>query len=95
VALTDRGVNLGVSQGTPIVPVIVPGEIRAGYVSSTLLQNGIYAGMIASPAVPAGQERLRFFITSEHTEEQLTKTVDLLVVTIAQTEKIPDSTVES
>ncbi|WP_327117895.1 aminotransferase class I/II-fold pyridoxal phosphate-dependent enzyme [Nocardia sp. NBC_01730] len=93
-ALSERGVNLGVSQGTPIVPVVVPGEIRAGYVSSTLLENGVYSGLISSPAVPAGRERLRFFITSEHTEEQLTKTVDLLTETIAQAEKIPDITVD-
>ncbi|MEU1998587.1 aminotransferase class I/II-fold pyridoxal phosphate-dependent enzyme [Nocardia gamkensis] len=93
-ALSERGVNLGVSHGTPIVPVIVPGEIRAGYVSSTLLENGVYSGLISSPAVPAGQERLRFFITSEHTEEQLNKTVDLLTETIARAEQIPDSTVD-
>jgi 8-amino-7-oxononanoate synthase len=93
-ALSERGVNLGVSQGTPIVPVIVPGKIRAGYVSSTPLENGVYSGLISSPAVPAGQERLRYFITSEHTAEQLTKTVDLLTGTIARAEKIPDIPVD-
>ncbi|MEU4343515.1 aminotransferase class I/II-fold pyridoxal phosphate-dependent enzyme [Nocardia sp. NPDC023852] len=93
-ALSERGLNLGVSQGTPIVPVVVPGEIRAGYVSSTLLENGVYAGLISSPAVPAGQERLRFFVTSEHTEEQLATTVDLLTETIGQAEKIPDITAD-
>ncbi|WP_063052567.1 hypothetical protein [Nocardia arthritidis] len=39
-------------------------------------------------------ECLRFFITSEHTDEQLTRTVDLLTETIARAEQIPDSTVD-
>ncbi|WP_280218902.1 aminotransferase class I/II-fold pyridoxal phosphate-dependent enzyme [Nocardia neocaledoniensis] len=69
--LTARGLDLGVSEGTPICPVLVPEEHRAGYVASRLLQHGIYAGSITPPAVPAGSERLRFFLTSEHTADQL------------------------
>ncbi|NEW47375.1 aminotransferase class I/II-fold pyridoxal phosphate-dependent enzyme [Nocardia cyriacigeorgica] len=90
--LAERGVNLGDSQGTPIIPVIVPGEIRSGFVASSLLQQGVYAGNISAPAVPAGQERLRFFVTSEHTEGQLTSTANLLAEAIAAAEHVPDPT---
>lgn len=92
-ALRRHGLNLGESQGTPIVPVIVPGELRAGFVSAMLLQRGVYAGSISAPAVPVGKERLRFFITSEHTEEQLLSTADLLAETIAMADAVPESAV--
>ncbi|MGV9665564.1 aminotransferase class I/II-fold pyridoxal phosphate-dependent enzyme [Nocardia niigatensis] len=88
-ALRERELNLGDSQGTPILPVIVPGEIRAGFVSAHLLQRGVYAGAISAPAVPAGKERLRFFLTSEHTERQLISTADLLAEAIAMSGQLP------
>ncbi|APA96357.1 Glycine C-acetyltransferase [Nocardia seriolae] len=88
-ALRERELNLGDSQGTPILPVIVPGAIQAGFVSSTLLQRGVYAGAISAPAVPVGKERLRFFITSEHTERQLLSTADLLAEAIALSDQLP------
>ncbi|MFB8007866.1 aminotransferase class I/II-fold pyridoxal phosphate-dependent enzyme [Nocardia sp. NPDC056000] len=90
-ALRERGLNLGESQGTPICPVIVPGEMRAGFVSATLLQRGVYAGAISAPAVPVGKERLRFFITSEHTAQQLISTADLLAETIALAAGLPET----
>ncbi|WP_067535588.1 aminotransferase class I/II-fold pyridoxal phosphate-dependent enzyme [Nocardia crassostreae] len=89
-ALRERGIDLCVSQGTPICPVIVPGEMRAGFVSATLLQRGVYAGAISAPVVPVGKERLRFFVTSEHTERQLMSTADLLAETIAESARIPE-----
>jgi 8-amino-7-oxononanoate synthase len=33
---------------------------------------------VAAPAVQPGQERLRFFLTSEHTKDQLNTTADLV-----------------
>ncbi|MGV9412543.1 aminotransferase class I/II-fold pyridoxal phosphate-dependent enzyme [Nocardia sp. NPDC003693] len=89
-ALRERGLNLGDSQGTPIIPVIIPGEMRAGFVSAMLLQRGVYAGAISAPAVPLGKERLRFFITSEHTEQQLLTTADLLAEIVALADQVPE-----
>ncbi|AYF74233.1 aminotransferase class I/II-fold pyridoxal phosphate-dependent enzyme [Nocardia yunnanensis] len=88
-ALRERELNLGDSQGTPILPVIVPGEFRAGFVSATLLQRGVYAGAISAPAVPVGKERLRFFVTSEHTETRLVSAAELLAETIALADQLP------
>ncbi|WP_280503208.1 aminotransferase class I/II-fold pyridoxal phosphate-dependent enzyme, partial [Nocardia farcinica] len=89
-ALREHGMDLGESESTPIVPVIVPGEIRAGYASAALLQRGYNAGAILAPVVPAGTERLRFFLTSEHTERQLLDTVDELADILAVVNHIPD-----
>ncbi|MFR9750340.1 aminotransferase class I/II-fold pyridoxal phosphate-dependent enzyme [Nocardia sp. 004] len=88
--LHERGLNLGISEGTPICPVIVPGELRAAFVSSTLLRQGVYVTFIIAPTVPTGQERLRFFVTAEHTPEQLVSTADLLAEAIPQAKQIPD-----
>jgi 7-keto-8-aminopelargonate synthetase-like enzyme len=77
-ALRERNLDLGLSQSTPICPVLVPGEFQVGFASSILLQRGVYVGPVAAPGVQAGQERLRFFLTSEHTEDQLRCTADLV-----------------
>lgn len=92
-ALRAHGLDLGAAQDTPIVPVIVPGEIRAGFAAARLLQRGYNAGAILSPVVPAGTERLRFFLTSEHTEAQLTATADELAEVLALAAHLPDATI--
>jgi 8-amino-7-oxononanoate synthase len=38
----------------------------------------VYVGPVVTPGVQPGQERLRFFVTSEHTEDQLKTTADLV-----------------
>lgn len=75
-ALRERGLDLGLSQNTPICPVMVTGELQVGFSSSVLMQRGIYVGPVVSPGVQPGQERLRFFLTSEHTEDQLQHAAD-------------------
>ncbi|MFI6871648.1 aminotransferase class I/II-fold pyridoxal phosphate-dependent enzyme [Nocardia sp. NPDC050406] len=89
-ALRARGMDLADSESTPIVPVIVPGEVRAGFAATALLRRGINAGAIIAPTVPAGTERLRFFLTSEHTEEQLLTTADALAEILSDARHIPD-----
>ncbi|MBC7299681.1 MAG: aminotransferase class I/II-fold pyridoxal phosphate-dependent enzyme [Nocardia sp.] len=87
--LVDRELDLGVSEGTPICPVLVPQEFRAGYVAARLLQQGIYAGSITAPAVAVGSERLRLFLTSEHTPDQLRHTADELAAAVRAAEALP------
>ncbi|WP_245717236.1 aminotransferase class I/II-fold pyridoxal phosphate-dependent enzyme [Nocardia jejuensis] len=94
-ALKERGMDLAESQATPIVPVIVPGEIRAGYAAVAMLQRGFNAGAILAPVVPAGTERLRFFLTSEHTREQLLATVENLAEVLGIVEHLPDWSLDS
>lgn len=86
-ALRDRNLDLGLSQSTPICPVLVRGELQVAYASSLLMQRGVYAGPIAAPGVQPGEERLRFFVTSEHTEDQLDRTADVVAEVVAVTAK--------
>jgi len=67
----ERGLDTGVGTGCSVTPVIVGDSLRAAQLSNDLYEAGINVMPIVHPAVPEGQARLRFFITSEHTREQL------------------------
>jgi 7-keto-8-aminopelargonate synthetase-like enzyme len=73
----EAGLDTGLSGGFSVVPVIVGDSLRAVQLSNDLLAAGINVLPIIHPAVPEGQARLRFFITSDHTEEQIRRTVTL------------------
>ena len=68
----DTGLSLGFS----VVPVLVGDSLRAVQLSNELLEEGVNALPIIHPAVPEGMARLRFFITCDHTEEQIRHAVD-------------------
>jgi 7-keto-8-aminopelargonate synthetase-like enzyme len=72
----DAGLNTGMSNQSPIIPVITGDSKRALLLSEALFHGGINAQPILYPAVEEKKARLRFFITSEHTEEQIRFTVE-------------------
>ena len=65
------------SLGFSVVPVIVEDSLRAVHLSNILLEDGINVLPIIHPAVPEGMARLRFFITCDHTEEQIRRSVEV------------------
>lgn len=75
---TDAGLDTGPAEGTPIVPVMLGGSRAAMMASVLLAQQGINANPILYPAVPEGEARIRFFLCSDHTPEQIHRTVDVL-----------------
>jgi len=79
----DRGLDTGNSHDTPIVPIILGNSARCIQVSHELLQRGVNAQPILYPAVRESAARVRFFITAEHTEEQIVRTVDALAECLA------------
>lgn len=70
-----HGLNAGTSDGYSVVPVIVGDSLRAVELSNRLFREGINALPIIHPAVPERLARLRFFVTSEHTGEQIEQAV--------------------
>jgi 8-amino-7-oxononanoate synthase len=70
-AAKDAGFNTGASADTPIIPLILGDSVRTVAASVGLLQAGINASAIAYPAVPEGEARLRLFMSSDHTAEQV------------------------
>ncbi|MDX3928627.1 MAG: aminotransferase class I/II-fold pyridoxal phosphate-dependent enzyme [Shinella sp.] len=71
------GLDTGLSAGLSVVPVIVGDSVRAVQLSNELLAAGVNVLPIIHPAVPEGQARLRFFITSEHSPKQIEDAVRL------------------
>ena len=71
-----RGLNTGSSANTPIVPVITGESVQAVRLSQQLLHKGINVQPMVAPAVSESAARLRFFLSSAHTGEQLRSTVD-------------------
>ncbi|MDT5018716.1 MAG: hypothetical protein QOD39_4876, partial [Mycobacterium sp.] len=74
----EAGLDTGDSDGTPVIPCIVGSSATALKLSNTLLGRGINANPIIYPAVPEDKARLRFFVTSCHSEEQIRYTVKAL-----------------
>ncbi|OEV29388.1 type-I PKS [Streptomyces nanshensis] len=75
---TEAGVNVGTSENTPIVPAITGDSLKALQLADRLYAEGVSANPILHPAVEERLTRLRFFITSEHTEQQIVTTVKIL-----------------
>lgn len=67
------GLDTGSSEGFAVVPVIVGDAVLAIRLTHQIFRRGVNALPIIYPAVPLKSDRVRFFITSEHTHEQLAK----------------------
>lgn len=79
-----RGLNTGLSQDSPVVPVIIGNSLDCLALSRALFARGINVQPILHPAVEENAARLRFFLTSQHTEEQVETTVEALAEEISQ-----------
>ncbi|MCI0358028.1 MAG: aminotransferase class I/II-fold pyridoxal phosphate-dependent enzyme [Planctomycetaceae bacterium] len=73
-----RGLNTGLGNNTPVVPVITGNSMHALLLSRALFERGINVQPILYPAVEEEKARLRFFITAAHTEDQLRRTADVV-----------------
>ena len=71
-----RGLNTGLSIGASVVPVIVGNSPQTVMLSERLLERGFNVVPAVFPGVAENQARLRFFITSEHTPEQIDTVID-------------------
>jgi len=72
----QKGLDTGRSEGTPIIPVILGNSLDSLRLSQALFDRGINVQPILHPAVEEKAARLRFFITSEHSERQIRDTVN-------------------
>ncbi len=67
----DAGLNVGTSWGYAVTPVILGDSLRTVLLAQRLLARGYNAFPIVPPGVPEQSARLRFFISSEHREEEI------------------------
>jgi 8-amino-7-oxononanoate synthase len=74
----QKGLNTGLSQDSPVIPIVVGDSLKSIQLSQNLRERGINVPFMIYPSVPQNEARLRFFITCDHTEEQIRLTVDTL-----------------
>lgn len=74
----EAGFDTGLSRDTPIVPIILGNSLLALKMSQSLFEGGVNVQPIMHPAVEEEAARLRFFITSDHSEEQIRTAISLL-----------------
>jgi 8-amino-7-oxononanoate synthase len=72
------GLDTLTSAGYSVVPIMVGCPVRAMRLTARLYERGINVLPLAYPAVPMKAARLRFFVTSEHTPEQIRATVKII-----------------
>jgi 8-amino-7-oxononanoate synthase len=75
----QHGLNTGMSNGTPVVPIILGNSIHCLKLSQAMSTRGVNVQPILHPAVEESASRLRYFITAKHNEEQIRYTVQAMV----------------
>jgi 8-amino-7-oxononanoate synthase len=78
---SDEGIKMINGEG-PIIPVIIGDSYKCMTLAERLLKAGIHVQPIVYPAVSVAGARLRFFMTVDHTEEQIRKSVEVLATEI-------------
>jgi 7-keto-8-aminopelargonate synthetase-like enzyme len=73
-----RGMNTGTSAFTPVIPIVLGNSLHCMQASHMLFERGINVQPILHPAVEEKASRLRFFINSDHTEDQIHHTIEVL-----------------
>lgn len=79
-----RGLDTGASGGSAVVPVVVGDSLLALRLSNLLFERGLNVPPLVPPAVHADEARLRFFLCSEHTVDQLEAAADLTAAALAE-----------
>ncbi|MBP9742706.1 MAG: aminotransferase class I/II-fold pyridoxal phosphate-dependent enzyme, partial [Burkholderiales bacterium] len=77
--LKDNKVDIGLSNGSPIIPIIVNKDINALKLSKALYSKCILAMPIIYPAVEKNFARVRLFINCLHTEEQIHQSAEIII----------------
>ena len=71
----EAGLDIGLTEGYAVTPVIIGDSPRAVVAADRLYERGVNALPIIFPAVPEREARIRFFLTSDHTDAQIDEAV--------------------
>ena len=76
--LTKMGFKIGTeTPQSAIIAVILDDQVQAVMMWQALLEAGLYVNMARPPATPAGTFLLRCSLCAEHTDEQITRILDM------------------
>jgi 8-amino-7-oxononanoate synthase len=78
-AFKEAKIDVGNGVGYAIIPVITGSSMKAIKLSNFLLYHGVSVQSILYPAVEEKLARIRFFVSSEHNQEELIETVRVLL----------------
>jgi len=76
--LKRLGFNTGSSNGTPIVPIYIGEDNKTFYFWRRLFDSGVFANAVVSPAVAPDQALIRTSFMATHTDEHLSKCLDIM-----------------
>lgn len=76
--LQENNLDTGSSAGFHVVPLMVRNTKKTVQLSNALLEAGVNTQPIFHPAVSENEARLRFFITANHTKQQLEESVKII-----------------
>ena len=81
-----NGLDTGLATETGVIPIIIGNSMKCLKISKYLFDHGINANPILHPAVEEKAARIRFFLTSAHSIDELKMTIDTLVEGIREVE---------
>jgi 8-amino-7-oxononanoate synthase len=88
-ATKSKGWDTGTSIGLAIIPIMAGNSVRAVALSQKLFERGINVQPIIHPAVPERAARLRYFLTSEHSAEQIAQTIEAIGEAMKEVDAAP------
>ena len=76
--LIEAGFNTGKSE-TPIIPIFVGDELKTFMLTRILQDRGVFVNPVINPAVPKGDELIRFSLMATHTFSQIDEAISKIV----------------
>lgn len=86
------GLNTGDAGGHAVIPVLFDTAQQTAAISDMLLQQGIYAPPIFHVGVPKDLPRIRFFLSSSHSHQQIDRAIAALTQAAKTTAQTPMGT---
>ncbi len=86
--LDAAGFDTGPSE-TPIIPAVVGEDMVAFKMVRRLLELGVFANSVVSPAVEQGNALIRLSLMATHTEDQIHQAMDIMVKVGKELDVIP------
>lgn len=80
----ERGLNTGVCRGYGMMPVIAGDVVKSVKLWHRVFARGINPSLIIYPGVPLKAGRLRFFLTSAHSEAEIRQALDVTAEELAK-----------
>jgi 8-amino-7-oxononanoate synthase len=80
VYMRDQYHQLGFNTGnsvSPIIPIYVGDDMRAAIIWKAMFEAGVYVNMVVAPAVPEGKQLLRTSYMATHTDDQLSRVLEI------------------